>query len=167
MDTKPKIVILRGNSGCGKTTIARNLQRCFGKNTLLISQDVVRREMLYVTDGPETKAIDLMIKLVKFGKENCSTVILEGILYTDWYQRLFEVVKDEFQNNIYAYYFDIPFEETLLRHKTKPNAGEFGETEMKRWWREKDYLEIISEYMITEDMTKDVIINMVMKQFNI
>ncbi|WP_349948707.1 hypothetical protein ABFV83_09915 [Lacrimispora sp. BS-2] len=72
-----------------------------------------------------------MINLVRYGKENCATVILEGILYADWYQRLFEVIKDEFANQIHAYYFDIPFEETLFRHKTKPNAGEFGEADMK------------------------------------
>lgn len=140
------------------------MQRCYGRGTLLISQDTVRREMLYANGGAETQAIDLLINLVKYGKENCTTVILEGILHADWYQRLFETVKDEFGNNIYAYYFDIPFEETLLRHKTKPNAGEFGEEDMKRWWREKDYLEIISENMITQDMTADAIVNMIIEQ---
>jgi len=167
MNGNPKIVMLRGNSGSGKTTIARNLQRCYGRGTLLISQDAVRREMLYVKDGSETQAIGLMIDLVRYGKANCATVILEGILYADWYQRLFEVIKDEFKNNIYAYYFDIPFEETLFRHKTKPNAGDFGEADMKRWWRGKDYLEIISEYIINKDMTADAIVNMITKHTNI
>ena len=41
-----KLIILRGNSGSGKTTIAKELQRKFGENTMLISQDVIRREML-------------------------------------------------------------------------------------------------------------------------
>jgi adenylylsulfate kinase-like enzyme len=159
-----KIVMLRGNSGCGKTTVARALQRHFGHGTLLISQDVIRREMLYVKDGPETKAIDLLIELVRYGKENCAIVILEGILYADWYQRLFETVKEEFDGNIHAYYFDIPFEETLSRHRTKPSAGEFGEVEMKRWWREKDYLEIIPESMIGEDMAAGDIVNRIIEQ---
>lgn len=99
-------------------------------------------------------------------QENCTTVILEGILYADWYQRLFEIVKYEFGSNIYACYFNIPFEETLLRHKTKPNAGEFGEAEMKCWWRENDYLEVISEYMITPDMTADAIVNTIIEKIN-
>ena len=46
-----KLIILRGNSGSGKTTIAKELQKLFGKNTMLISQDVIRREMLNVDDG--------------------------------------------------------------------------------------------------------------------
>ena len=34
-----KIIILRGNSGSGKTTVARALQKKFGYNTMMISQD--------------------------------------------------------------------------------------------------------------------------------
>ena len=37
----PKLIILRGNSGSGKTTIAKELQNSFGRNTMLISQDVI------------------------------------------------------------------------------------------------------------------------------
>ncbi|HWS30263.1 MAG TPA: kinase [Clostridia bacterium] len=166
MGINPKIIILRGNSGGGKTTVAKELQRRCGSGTLLLSQDVVRREMLYVKDGPETKAIDLLIMLVRHGRENCTTILLEGILNSDWYQRLFEAIKDEFGNNVYAYYFDIPFEETLFRHATKPNAGEFGETEMKRWWREKDYLKNISELTINKDMSAEAIVNMILEQAN-
>lgn len=43
-----KLIILRGNSGSGKTTIAKELQQVFGNNTMLISQDVIRRDMLKV-----------------------------------------------------------------------------------------------------------------------
>ena len=49
-----KLIILRGNSGSGKTTVAKELQRLFGHNTMLISQDVVRRDMLCVKDGKYT-----------------------------------------------------------------------------------------------------------------
>ena len=42
----PKLIVLRGNSGSGKTTVAKELQKRFGRNTMLISQDVVRRDML-------------------------------------------------------------------------------------------------------------------------
>ena len=41
-----KLIILRGNSGSGKTTIAKEIQKNFGRNTMLISQDVIRRDML-------------------------------------------------------------------------------------------------------------------------
>lgn len=158
----PKIIILRGNSGSGKTTISKKLQKKLGYGTLLIPQDVVRREMLYVKDGVDTKAVDLLIQLILYGRENCTYVILEGILDSSWYHRLFETIKCEFNNGIYAYYFDIPFNETLLRHKTKPNANDFGEEEMKRWWKEKDFIDIFSEQIISKDMMEDEIVNMIL-----
>lgn len=37
MKNQSKIIILRGNSGSGKTTIAKLLQQHFKDNTLLIS----------------------------------------------------------------------------------------------------------------------------------
>ena len=42
-----------------KTTVARALQKEFGSNTMLISQDVIRRDMLKVKDGEDTKACHL------------------------------------------------------------------------------------------------------------
>ena len=41
-----QLVIIRGNSGSGKTSLAKKLQNHFGRRTLVISQDLVRREML-------------------------------------------------------------------------------------------------------------------------
>ena len=62
-----KIIILRGNSGSGKTTVARALQKKFGYNTMMISQDEIRRNILWVKDGVDTKALPLMIELMKYG----------------------------------------------------------------------------------------------------
>lgn len=43
-----KLIILRGNSGSGKTTAAKMLQEKFGPNTMLISHDMVRIQILHV-----------------------------------------------------------------------------------------------------------------------
>ena len=153
-----KLIILRGNSGSGKTTIAKELQKKIGSNTLVISQDAIRREMLMVSDGPDTLALPLLKDLLRYGKEHCETVILEGIMVADWYHPLFELAKELYGNNIYAYYFDIPFEETLKRHKTRAKSEEFGEKEMREWWVEKDYVDILDEVTITEDKDKETII---------
>ena len=85
-----KLIVLRGNSGSGKTTIAKELQDRFGRNTMLISQDVVRRDMLKVKDGENTQALPLMKELLTYGSEHSEVVILEGIMYADWYRPLFE-----------------------------------------------------------------------------
>ncbi|WP_160672565.1 kinase [Clostridium sp. C8-1-8] len=151
MSKDAKLIILRGNSGSGKSTTAKALQKKFGQGTMLIPQDVVRRDMLSVKDGPDTEAVQLLIDLVLYGKKHCNIIILEGILNASWYRRLFETILEEFNDKVFAYYFDIPFEETLNRHKLKPNAKEFGEKEMRQWWKEKDLLGIIPEVDIHKE----------------
>ena len=149
-----KLIILRGNSGSGKTTIAKELQNRFGSNTMLISQDVIRRDILKVKDGENTQAIPLMKELLTYGSKPSGVVIVEGIMCADWYKPVFELAVELFDNRVYAYYFDLPFEETLRRHQTKPNSHEFGEEAMKRWWREKDFSDVLNEVSITSE--KDV-----------
>ena len=146
-----KLIILRGNSGSGKTTIAKELQKSFGRNTMLISQDVVRRDILRVKDGENTEALPLMKELLTYGRNHCEIVILEGIMYADWYKPLFELAVQLYGTDIFAYYFDLPFEETLKRHQTKQNCNEFGEEAMRRWWRDKDFSDVLSERVITSE----------------
>ncbi|MGH3305661.1 MAG: hypothetical protein ACRDOK_29145 [Streptosporangiaceae bacterium] len=38
------------------------------------------------------------------------------------------------------YYLDVPLEETLRRHTHRPQAAEFGEADMRTWYRERDLL---------------------------
>ena len=154
-----KLIILRGNSGSGKTTIAKELQKKFGRNTMLISQDMIRRDMLKVKDGENTLAVPLMKELLIYGNKHSEIVILEGIMYADWYKSLFELAVLLYDTRVYAYYFDLPFEETLKRHQTKPNCNDFGEEEMRRWWREKDFSAILNEVSITCDKDEEIIVS--------
>ncbi len=160
MNNEVRLIILRGNSGSGKSTTAKALQRKFGRGTLVISQDVIRRDMLWVKDETGTKAIPLLIELAKYGKEHCDIVILEGILYSHKYMDLFLMLKQEFKN-INAYYYDLPFAATLIRHQTKTNCNSFGEEDMKNWWREKDYIGIIPETNIPETMSLEETVEMI------
>ena len=55
---------------------------------------------------------------------------------------LFELAVRLYGGSMYAYYFDLPFEETVRRHGTKPNCGDFGPEDMRAWWREKDFSDV-------------------------
>lgn len=156
-----KLIIIRGNSGSGKTTLAKKLQRKFGRNTMLISQDVIRRDILIEKDGFDTKALPLLIQLLRYGRLNCEVTILEGILNSEWYKPLFETAILEYGSNIHAYYYDIPFEETVKRHKTKSNCNEFGEDAMRNWWNEKDYIGIIDEIKFTSELSVEKAIKLI------
>ncbi len=148
-----KLIIIRGNSGSGKSTLAKKLQEKLGKETssLLLPQDLLRREILHTNDGFNTQTITLLISLLNYGRNNCDYVILEGILKAEWYDKVFVEAYTLFSDEIYAYYYDLSFEETLKRHRSRNKSLEFGEIEMRRWWNEKDYLKKINETIFTND----------------
>ena len=66
----------------------------------------------------------------------------------EWYSPLFKTANELYGMDIYAYYFDIPFEETVRRHNTRDKKQEFGEEDMRRWWREKDFSSVFNEKII-------------------
>lgn len=43
----------------------------------------------------------------------------------------------------------------------KPNCNEFGEAEMKRWWRDKDYIGFLKEDTIAPEETLEDIVERV------
>lgn len=150
-----KLIILRGNSGSGKTAAAGILQQKLGPNTMRISHDMLRMEILHVRgrQGVE-RSLPLMVELMRYGRKNSEFTVMEGILAYEDYRPLFEAALEEYgRENIFAYYYDISFEETLRRHQTKPNRDDFGEEEMRRWWQEKDYLKNIAETILGEDVS--------------
>lgn len=154
----PKLIILRGNSGSGKTTVAKALQEKFGRNTMLISHDMIRMDILHAKD---VEALPLIMQLLKYGRQNSDITILEGILPVEAYMPLFETAIQEYREDIFAFYYDLPFEETLRRHAAKPNRADFGEEDMRRWWNEKDFIKIIPEKIITKDLSISDTIDMI------
>ena len=153
------IVIIRGNSGSGKTTVAKELCEKLGADCMLLSQDVIRREILHTNDGVDNVAIKLLSKLVLFGKEYSNIVVLEGILNSIWYKPLFNTIQNSF-SKIHLYYYDIPFDETVKRFQTKTNVT-YTEEDMKRWWKEKDLLQFDNEKIISKDMSVSDVVNMI------
>lgn len=71
-----KLIILRGNSGSGKTTVAKSIQDHYGTATLLVSQDTIRRDMLKVHDREGNLSIDLIRQVAEYGKSKCKYVIV-------------------------------------------------------------------------------------------
>ena len=156
-----KLIMIRGNSGSGKTTTAKLLQQYLGENSMLLSQDVIRRDILNAKHGTDANTISLLSVLLEYGSRHCEVVILEGILYSKKYIPLFEQAKELFGDKIWGYYYELSFEETLARHNTKNSRNDYGEEEMRTWWHEKDYIHIIYEKKITKDMSLSDTVKMI------
>lgn len=155
-----RLIIIRGNSGSGKSTIAKRLQYEMGYQTMLIPQDVVRREMLRVRDKDDNPSIQLVHDLAMYGNKIGFDVIVEGIFVNERYGDMLRQLIADFGGKSYVYYLDVPLEVTLQRHGMKSNTHEFGEKELREWWVEKDYLHVQNEKLITADMNEDEISRM-------
>lgn len=159
-----QLIIIRGNSGSGKTTIAKSLQNHFGHGTLLVSQDTVRRDMLKVHDRDGNLAIDLIRQIAEYGKDKCKFVIVEGILNKKRYGDMLKHLIQFFNEKAYVYYFDLSFEETVKRHNLRPKKMEFGEDSLRAWWNPNDYLGVDQEIKLTDEMSQDEVLQLILCQ---
>jgi predicted kinase len=147
-----KLVILRGNSGSGKSTVAERIRDQAHNKTALISQDYLRRIVLKEKETAGHDNIDLIEQTAIFALARGYNVILEGILYSPRYGTMLGRLVAQCPNH-FIYYFDVPFEETLRRHATKPNAHEFGEKEMREWYEPNQLIGLAGEKIIPENST--------------
>ncbi|AWC30722.1 AAA family ATPase [Bacillus cytotoxicus] len=162
---KTILIIIRGNSGSGKSTVARQLQLLL-ENTLLVPQDVVRRDMLRVKDNVGNLSVELIKQIALYGIDKMNYVIVEGILNTSKYKNMLTELIDSFEE-AHVYYYDISLKETIARHKTKPNSNDFGEAELTAWYTAKDFLDSPNEKTISETMSVDETVKMIMSDIGV
>lgn len=147
------LIVLRGPSGSGKSSVARAVRAVQTTPTALIEQDYLRRILLKEKDVPNGVNIELIKRVTLLALAKSYNVIMEGIFdkgrYTDMFKEIIKVHPD--QN--YFFYFHTTFAETLRRHEHKPNRDEFGETEMRGWYKELDLFDFVSEEIIPESST--------------
>lgn len=154
-----KLLIIRGNSGSGKTSLAKRvrveiLSRGLARQVALVEQDYFRRIVLKEKEAEGSNNLELLRQTVLFCLGQGYDVVLEGILWSGRYRELLsELVAAA--DAAYLFYLDVSFPETLRRHQTKPNAHEFGELEMREWFRERDVLGVENEEVLAEDLSAD------------
>ena len=85
-------------------------------------------------------SIDLTETLAHFGYEHDLLVLVEGFYETDIYGQMLERLRNLFGFQTLAYYYDLTFEETVRRHQTRAKQRRIYPTDMKRWWKNRDFL---------------------------
>ncbi|MFC2255009.1 AAA family ATPase [Labrys portucalensis] len=150
-NTQSRLITIRGNSGTGKSTLALAIRQALPRGVVIIGQDLLRRNILHVPDKKTSPTADYIDLSARFALDRGLHVIIEGILYDEVYGDMLRALIASHQGVTRCYRFKIPFEETLNRHTTKSNAGDFGEAEMRRWWRDDDCLFGIDETIIGPD----------------
>ncbi|MEU0568110.1 AAA family ATPase [Nonomuraea sp. NPDC005983] len=158
------LVVIRGNSGSGKSSVARALREVYGRRGLaLISQDVVRRDILRELDKPGAVNIGLIDIMCRHALDAGYHVILEGILTASRYGEMLQALRRDHLGSTSSYYLDVSWEETLRRHETRPQRSQFSAIEMRQWYIERDVLPDGSETIIGENSPLEEIVQQILR----
>jgi predicted kinase len=148
-----RLIALRGNSGAGKSTVARALREAYGRGIAWVSQDLIRRIILQEKDRLGAANIGLIDQVARYSLDHGYHVILDGIFYADRYEPMLTALNRDHLGVSRFYYLDVSMDETLRRHATRPQAADFGPDDMRDWYRPGDLISEIGEHVIPEAST--------------
>ncbi|MFY1701729.1 AAA family ATPase [Micromonospora sp. WMMA1923] len=155
--TAPTLVIIRGNSGSGKTTTAREVRRRYGRGAALLEQDYLRRIILREHDSTHIDPVapTFITTTARTALDLGYHVILEGILHTERYAPALHHLIDRHPGPTAVYYLDVPYDETLRRHATRTEPIPVTPDQMRHWYTHLDLLGTPDEITIPEHHTLD------------
>ncbi|MGC5052405.1 AAA family ATPase [Micromonospora sp. DT48] len=151
----PTLVIIRGNSGSGKTTAAREARRRFGRGLALLEQDYLRRTLLREHDSAHIQPVApaFIAETARTALDLGYHVILEGILHTERYATVLRQLIDGHPGPVTVFYLDVSFDETVRRHLNRDEPIPVTPDEMLRWYTHRDLLGVPGETVIGETST--------------
>ncbi|GAA1801350.1 kinase [Luedemannella flava] len=161
---KPKLVVIRGNSGSGKSSVARMLQRRYDRSCALVEQDHLRRIVLRERDVEGGLAPHLIEHVARFALDHGRHVVVEGILAAARYRHIISDLVRDHRGEAYVFYLDVPLEETLRRHAQRPQASEFTAQDMRSWYLPCDVLGMDCEQVIGPLPTLDALEEMIARR---
>lgn len=149
------LVVIRGNSGSGKTTTAREVRRRYGRGCALLEQDYLRRIMLREHDTSRTNPVapGFITAVARNALDLGYHVVMEGILHTDRYANVLRQLIDQHPGPSYVYYLNVSFAETVRRHQTRTEQVKFTPEQMRDWYEHDDLLGTSGEHIIGETST--------------
>ncbi len=147
--TSTRLIVVRGNSGAGKTSVAAAVRAQLGRTCAVVAQDVIRRTILRERDIRGGANVGLISAVARYALDHGFHVIVEGILHVDHYGTMLADLVADHRGRTGIYYLDVSFEESLRRHATRPQAAEFGPDDMRQWYRKRDLLNLPGEHLVT------------------
>ncbi|MEU1147463.1 M15 family metallopeptidase [Streptomyces sp. NPDC005863] len=151
-----RLVVIRGNSASGKSSVAQGLRDHYGRGVAIVGQDVIRRNVLREHDTAGGANIALLGRIARQALDAGFHVVLEGILYADRYSHMITSLVRDHRGLSACYYLDVPLEVTLARHASKADAAylrQVTEAHLTSWYRELDLLPGGPEAVVPADST--------------
>ena len=142
------LIILRGNSAAGKSTLAAALQRVMGRGTANIGQDHFRRVVLREHDVPDGDNIEFIAHTVRYCAGIGYHVILEGILLSEHYGQMLRALVQSHPGPSHVFYLDVTLEEARRRHDGRPLRDDVPASRLQDWFVPSDVLDVPDEIVL-------------------
>ncbi|MBV6695685.1 kinase [Kitasatospora aureofaciens] len=162
-----RLVVVRGNSASGKSSVAAGVRDRFGRGLAVVAQDNLRRIVLRERDRSGGANIGLIDTVARYALGAGYHVVIEGILYADHYGGMLQRLVGDHRGVTRCYYLDIPIDETLVRHASKGDREYLAavtERELRDWYREHDVLPGGIETVIGCDSTLRDTVERIMRE---
>jgi predicted kinase len=148
-----RLIVLRGDSGSGKTTTAAALRPLLRPKTAVIHQDYFRRELL-AGGEKESRSADAAALIDAAARQSLDLgydVILDGVFnLRDYASRLEQLWRDH-RGVTRIYQFDVGYEETVRRHEGRELRHAFTAEQMREWFDGWQPLTFVDEGRIGPD----------------
>lgn len=161
---EPRLIVIRGNSGSGKSSVVEGIRAAYGHGIAWIEQDYVRRIIFQEPGRPDDATIPMIQQIAKHALGHGFHAVVEGIMPTTGYAGMFAGLAREYAGSAYFYYLDIPFEETVRRHATRDKASAFSGDDMAEWYRPKDLLDQPRETVIDETSSLEATVQQILTE---
>lgn len=160
-----QLIVIRGNSGAGKSSVAREVRRRYGRGCALIEQDYVRRIVLREHDGVAVGGLAprLIAATARMSLAGGYHVVLEGILAAEVYGAELRSLIAGHPGRSHVYYLDVSWAETLRRHATRPQAADFTPAQMRDWYVPGDLLGVPGEQVVPESSAFAETVEMILR----
>ena len=159
-----RLVVLRGNSGSGKSTVATLLRDRIGRGVAWVEQDYIRRILLREHDRPDATNIGLLGHTVRYALDAGYHVILEGILNSGRYAAMLTELTADHRGTTGHYYLDVPFEETVRRHSFRAQGNAFTVDDMREWFDPLDLLPSLDQRVVPATSAAVETVEMIFEQ---
>jgi adenylate kinase family enzyme len=149
------LIILRGPSSAGKSTIAQLLHAQVANKTALIDQDYYRHTMFNNLHSDLEAPRYVMFAGVLAALEHGYDVILEGFMGMGKYGSYFDELLAQHPDNNYFFYFDVSFEESLRRHAGRSKDASLTEAKMRELYKRSGPFGYPGEVIIGQDCSAE------------
>ena len=148
----PRVVVLRGPAGSGKSTVSAGVLasvRARGGRVAYLEQDYYRNTALAGGAGAREAARDMLVASARAAHAAGFSVLIEGILSKAHHSAALAQLGAELP--VSCVYLNVPLEETKARHAGRAKAAEFGAEKLEEWWASAEPLGTAGEVLVPGD----------------